>query len=83
MGRAPVRRMPTQAVFEPLVTAPQVSVSSRVVYILRRLIAGGAARMSQLFARSQSRSTNVATFWLWLCWNWCAADVSPSAPRES
>ena len=62
MGRAPVRRMPTQAVFEPLVTAPQVSVSSRVVYILRRLIAGGAARMSQLFARSQSRSTNVATF---------------------
>ena len=28
MGRAPVRRMPTQAVFEPLVTAPQVSVSS-------------------------------------------------------
>ena len=52
----------TQAVFEPLVTAPQVSVSSRVVYILRRLIAGGAARMSQLFARSQSRSTNVATF---------------------
>ena len=62
MGRAPVRRMPTQAVFEPLVTAPQVSVSSRVVYILRRLIAGGAARMSQLFAHSQSRSTNVATF---------------------
>ena len=62
MGRAPVRRMPTRAVFEPLVTAPQVSVSSRVVYILRRLIAGGAARMSQLFARSQSRSTNVATF---------------------
>ena len=62
MGRVPVRRMPTQAVFEPLVTAPQVSVSSRVVYILRRLIAGGAARMSQLFARSQSRSTNVATF---------------------
>jgi segregation and condensation protein A len=62
MGRAPVRRMPTQAVFEPLVTAPQVSVSSRVVYILRRLIAGGAARMNQLFARSQSRSTNVATF---------------------
>mgnify|MGYP001531381383 CR=1 FL=1 len=62
MGRAPVRRMPTQAVFEPLVAAPQVSVSSRVVYILRRLIAGGAARMSQLFARSQSRSTNVATF---------------------
>ena len=37
MGRAPVRRMPTQAVFEPLVTAPQVSVSSRVVSFLLTL----------------------------------------------
>ena len=27
-----------------------------------RRLGGGAARMSQLFARSQSRSTNVATF---------------------
>lgn len=62
MGRAPVRRTPTQAVFEPLVTAPQVSVSSRVVYILRRLITGGAARIGQLFSRRQDRGTNVATF---------------------
>ena len=61
-GRTRLRREPTQQQFEPLVTAPMVSVTSRVVYILRRLIAGGAARMSQLFARSQSRSTNVATF---------------------
>ena len=61
-GRTKTRRVPTQQQFEPLVTAPMVSVTSRVVYILRRLIAGGAARMSQLFARSQSRSTNVATF---------------------
>ena len=29
MGRTPARRVPTQAVFEPLVAAPQVSVSSR------------------------------------------------------
>ena len=28
MGRTPARRIPTQAVFEPLVAAPQVSVSS-------------------------------------------------------
>ena len=62
MGRAPVRRMPTQAVFEPLVTAPQVSVSSRVVYILRQLIAGGAKKMGQLFSRRQTRGANVATF---------------------
>ena len=47
---------------EPLVTAPMVSVTSRVVYILRHLISGTAAKMSQLFSRQQTRSTNVATF---------------------
>ena len=61
-GRTTVRRMPTQEQFEPLVSAPQVSVSSRVVFILRRLISGGAEKMNQLFSRRQSRGTNVATF---------------------
>ena len=61
-GRKPLRPAPTQAQFEPLVSAPQVSVSSRVVYILRRLLTGGAAKMSQLFSRRQSRGANVATF---------------------
>ena len=62
MGRTALHRMPTREQFEPLVSAPQVSVSSRVVYILRQLIAGGAARMNQLFSRRQTRGTNVATF---------------------
>ena len=44
------------------VTAPMVSVTSRVVYILRRMLGGTVAKMEQLFSRSQSRSTNVATF---------------------
>ena len=62
-GRTPLgRKEPTQQQFEPLVSAPQVSVSSRVVYILRQLIAGGAQRMGQLFSRRQSRGANVATF---------------------
>ena len=61
-GRTRLRREPTQQQFEPLVTAPMVSVTSRVVYILRQLIAGGAARMNQLFSRRQTRGTNVATF---------------------
>ena len=43
-------------------SAPQVSVSSRVVYILRQLIAGGAKKMDQLFSRRQTRGANVATF---------------------
>lgn len=62
MGRTTVRKMPTQQQFEPLVSAPQVSVSSRVVYILRQLIAGGAKKMNQLFSRRQTRGANVATF---------------------
>ena len=61
-GRTRLRREPTQQQFEPLVTAPMVSVTSRVVYILRSLISGAAARMGQLFSPRQSRSTNVATF---------------------
>ena len=61
-GRKPLRSAPTQAQFEPLVSAPQVSVSSRVVYILRRLLTGGTAKMNQLFSRRQSRGANVATF---------------------
>ena len=61
-GRTKLRREPTQQQFEPLVTAPMVSATSRVVYILRHLISGTAAKMSQLFSRQQTRSTNVATF---------------------
>ena len=48
MGRTALRRMPTREQFEPLVSAPQVSVSSRVVYILRQLIAGGATFLALL-----------------------------------
>ena len=61
-GRTKTHRVPTQQQFEPLVTAPMVSVTSRVVYILRRMLGGTVAKMEQLFSRSQSRSTNVATF---------------------
>ena len=62
MGKTTLRREPTQEQFEPLVSAPIVSVSSRVVYILRRLLTGGVQKMQQLFSRRQSRSANVATF---------------------
>ena len=61
-GRTRLRREPTQQQFEPLVTAPVVSVTSRVVYILRQLIGGTAKKLDQLFSRRQTRSTNVATF---------------------
>ena len=61
-GRTKLHREPTRQQFEPLVSAPQVSVSSRVVYILRRMLSGTVAKMNQLFSLSGSRGSNVATF---------------------
>ncbi len=62
MGRSVRRRAPSQQRFEPLVTAPFVSVASRVVHVLRGLITGRVMRLKQLFSRSDSRSQTVATF---------------------
>ena len=62
MGRSLRKRQPGQDRFEPLVTAPVVSVASRVVHLLRGLVKGSIRRMGQLFSKSESRSTNVATF---------------------
>ncbi len=62
MGRSLRKRRPTQDRFEPLVTAPFVSVASRVSHMLRGLLRGSLSRIGQLFSREESRSTNVATF---------------------
>ncbi len=62
MGRGK-RRLPPQAeVFTPLVAAPVVSVSSRIVHILRRLYKKAAMSLPGLFLQSRSRSEAVATF---------------------
>lgn len=62
MGRSLRKRKPTQDRFEPLVTAPVVSVASRVSHMLRGLLKGTLHRMNELFSPEESRSTNVATF---------------------
>lgn len=62
MGRSLRKKKPTQERFEPLVTAPFVSVASRVAHMLRGLVHGTLSRMGQLFSQEESRSTNVATF---------------------
>ena len=62
MGRSQRRKKPTQERFEPLVTAPFVSVASRVAHMLRGMLKGTLRRMGQLFSPQESRSTNVATF---------------------
>lgn len=62
MGKGMSRRAPSTERFEPIVTAPVVSVSSRVVHVLRGLVAGKLRSLRQLFLKSDDRSTTVATF---------------------
>ena len=63
LGRGKRRKAaPSQQSFEPLVTAPFVSVASRVVHVLRSIVAGRVASLRGLFNRGGSRSQTVATF---------------------
>lgn len=62
MGRGARVLEPDTGRFDPIVTAPIVSVSSRIVYILRGLRRGSVSRLSDLFADACSRSESVATF---------------------
>ena len=56
------RKPPTQKQFDPIVTAPFVSVGSRVVFVLRNLVAGKLKKLQDLFQKSDGRSQTVATF---------------------
>lgn len=62
MGRGRRRLPPQPAVFTPLVAAPVVSVSSRIIHILRRLYHTATISLSGLLGQSRSRSEAVATF---------------------
>ena len=57
-----VSQEPDYEEFEPIMAAPFVSVASRVVHLLRGLVTGRLHSMHQLFLKSDSRSTTVATF---------------------
>ena len=62
LGKSVSRRPPTQQQFEPIVTAPFVSVGSRVVYVLRGLVSGKLSKLKQLFGKNVGKSQTVATF---------------------
>ncbi len=53
---------PKQERFEPIVQAPIVSISSRIIFVLRSLTSGKIAKLKELFKPSASKSANVATF---------------------
>lgn len=62
VGRGRRRLPPQDAVFSPLVTRPVVSVTSRILHLLRRLYKQSTVSLSSLWEDSQNRSELVATF---------------------
>lgn len=57
------RKIPLQAeVFHPLVSEKMVSVTSKIIYVLRMMYKGGSAQMRTLYRGIKSRSERVATF---------------------
>ncbi len=61
-GRSLRRRQPRQEQFDTIVTAPFVSVTSRIIRVLRGLTTGKINALSQLFTKHDTRSQTVATF---------------------
>lgn len=62
VGRGKRRLPPPTAVFTKIVAKKVVSVSSKVVYVLRSVIKGGKRKFMSLFSGAESRSELVATF---------------------
>lgn len=62
VGRGQRRLPPPETHFTPLVERTFISVSSRIVYVLRNLFGGKRMKLKQLFKGSKSRSESVATF---------------------
>ena len=53
---------PPTTAFHKIVAKKIVAVSTKIVFVMRRLVGKGKQRMSSLFASCQSRSELVATF---------------------
>lgn len=62
VGRGQRRLPPPMTVFSKIVAKKIVSVSSKIVYVLKSLMRGGKEKISCLYKESQSRSELVATF---------------------
>ena len=62
IGRGKRRLPPSQERFTPLVAKPVVSVSSRIVFLLRHLYRDTMMKFYDIFKESRTRSEMVATF---------------------
>lgn len=61
-GRGMRKLPPPTTAFHKIVAKKIVAVSTKIVFVMRRLVGKGKQRMSSLFASCQSRSELVATF---------------------
>jgi segregation and condensation protein A len=62
VGRGQRRLPPPTTVFSKIVARKIVSVSSKIVYVLKNLMRNGNRKMIHLFSKAESRSELVATF---------------------
>jgi segregation and condensation protein A len=62
VGRGQRRLPPSTAPFTKIVARKIVSVSSKIVFVIRNLWKGGKSRLSDLYKTANSRSELVATF---------------------
>ena len=62
VGRGQRKMPPSTAPFTKIVAKKIVSVSSKIVFVMRRLWTGGAKKLSSLYQAASSRSELVATF---------------------
>ena len=62
VGRGQRRLPPSVAPFTKIVAKKIVSVSTKIVYVMRNLVRGGKSKLSALYKTARSRSELVATF---------------------
>lgn len=62
VGRGQRKLPPPTTVFTKIVAKKVVSVSSKIVFVLKKLVNGGKKKMTSLFQTAESRSELVATF---------------------
>ena len=61
-GRGKRRLPPQETAFTPLVTKPVVSVTSRIMHLLRGFYRRGRRSLQSIWAENRDRSELVATF---------------------
>ena len=62
VGRGQRRLPPNVAPFTKIVAKKIVSVSTKIVFVIRKLVTGGSSKLSSLYQSANSRSELVATF---------------------